>query len=74
MDKNKRTLRLLLVLMLISVLLTGSPILLLANRIEPMVLGMPFFLFWSILPAFLLTILCIIYSVIADKAEKNAGE
>lgn len=68
---NNKSLRILLWLMLICVLLTGSPILLFANEIEPRIFGMPFFVFWSMLPSFLITILCIIYSNIANKLEEE---
>ena len=71
MEKDPPILRVLRILMLISVLLTGSPFLLFANKIYPMILGMPFFLFWSVLPAILLTILCAIYAVIANKANPD---
>ena len=68
---NNKSLRILLWLMRICVLLTGSPILLFANEIEPRIFGMPFFVFWSMLPSFLITILCIIYSNIANKLEEE---
>lgn len=36
-------------LIILGLIMMESPILLLANRIEPIVLGMPFLLFWTLL-------------------------
>lgn len=66
-----KTLKYLFYAMIASILLTASPILLLANYIEPRVFGMPFFLFWSMVPSFILTVLCIIYSAIANKLDES---
>ncbi len=57
--------------MLATVLLVGSPIVIMANTIEPRVFGLPFFLFWNFLPATVLFVLSIWYSKLADKLEEQ---
>ena len=41
--------------MIVSFLMLESPIVMLANRVEPMLMGMPFLLFWNLCWWFVLT-------------------
>lgn len=46
--------------MLFSFIMLESPIIMLANRIEPMVMGLPFLLVWNLLWWFVLTALFLV--------------
>ncbi|WP_386080446.1 hypothetical protein ACFIOZ_18990 [Vreelandella sp. F11] len=46
--------------MLFSFIMLESPIVMLANRIEPMVMGLPFLLVWNLLWWFVLTALFLV--------------
>lgn len=54
-------------LIVISLAMTATPIVILANKIQPFVLGMPFFAFWNIFWPTVIFILSVVYSNIADK-------
>lgn len=47
-------------LILICFLVMESPLILLANSVQPMVLGIPFFIFWNLLWWFITTVLFLI--------------
>ena len=63
--------KLILVLMVIVVAMTATPIVILSNRIEPYILGMPLFVFWNIFWPTLLFILALIYAPIANKEDEG---
>lgn len=44
------------ILIIIGLIMLEGPFILLANRIEPMILGMPFLLFWTLLWWFICTL------------------
>ena len=56
--KAKHTVILLLIL---SLCMTASPIVILANHIKPFVFGLPFFFFWNIFWPTIIFVLTIIY-------------
>ncbi|EZH66564.1 hypothetical protein DH09_11620 [Bacillaceae bacterium JMAK1] len=41
--------KIIIILIIGGLLMLQSPIILLANRIEPVILGLPFFIFWNFL-------------------------
>lgn len=56
-------------LIVISLAMTATPIVILANRIRPFVLGMPFFAFWNMFWPAVMFILAVIYTNIANKND-----
>lgn len=58
MKMNKK---IILWLMIISLAMTATPIVILANKIRPFILGIPFFAFWNIFWPTMLFVLTIIY-------------
>jgi hypothetical protein len=47
-------------LIILSFIMMESPVILLANKIEPIILGIPFLLFWNLIWWFVLTVLFLI--------------
>ncbi|MEI3607784.1 hypothetical protein SPD48_19040 [Pseudogracilibacillus sp. SE30717A] len=68
---NKKSKQIVILLIVISVCMTATPIVMLANNIRPFVLGLPFFFFWNIFWPTMLFILSIVYTRIANKEESN---
>jgi len=59
------------VLMFVSIALTATPIIIFANRVEPTVFGMPFFLAWSIAGPFLAFVFAAIYTRIMNTSDAD---
>lgn len=63
---RSRTQRVLWLLMVIVIAMTATPIVILANRITPSPLGVPFFLLWCGAVPLLLWVLMILHSRVAS--------
>lgn len=59
-------------LMLIAIAMTATPVVMLANRVEPTVFEMPFFLVWNIAGPLLAFVFAASYTRIMNK--HNVGE
>lgn len=72
MSQHRRQ-RLLWLLMAIIVALTATPIVILANRITPAPLGVPFFLLWCSAVPLLLWVVMLIHSRVSplESGEEN---
>ncbi|WP_210470668.1 hypothetical protein [Sporosarcina sp. 6E9] len=47
-------------LIILCFIMMESPVILLANKVEPIILGIPFLIFWSLIWWFVLTVLFLI--------------
>lgn len=61
-------------LMFVSIALTGTPVVVLANRIHPTVLGVPFFLFWASAAPLLAFVFSTIYARITNNWDKDTAQ
>lgn len=59
-------------LMLIAIAMTATPVVMLANRVDPVVFEMPFFLVWNIAGPLLAFVFAAIYTWIMNR--RNVGE
>ncbi|MBD1382024.1 hypothetical protein [Metabacillus arenae] len=66
MGNSEKGKKIVLLLIIFSLLMTATPIVILANKIQPFVLGIPFFAFWNIFWPFMLFVLVVVYSKIVD--------
>lgn len=58
-------------LMIFSLAMTATPIVILANKIRPFVMGMSFFAFWNIFWPIALFILSLGYSRVKDQEDQK---
>lgn len=71
MRRTPRSAKIYAALMIVSIALTATPIVMLANRVTPTVLEMPFFLVWAILGPFLTFVFSALYTrVMNNDAEE----
>lgn len=70
MKGNTLAKRIVVALIILSVCMTASPLVILANKIEPFTLGVPFFFFWNVFWPTMLFVLSILYTKIVDHESK----
>ena len=61
--------KLIIVLMGISLAMTATPIVILANKVRPFILGFPFFAFWNMFWPTVIFILAVLYANIANETH-----
>jgi len=71
MNNNKKAKIIVFVLIVLSICMTASPIVMLANNVRPFVLGLPFFFFWSLFWPTMLFVLSVVYTKIANKEDND---
>ncbi|WP_408011443.1 hypothetical protein ACJROX_14785 [Pseudalkalibacillus sp. A8] len=70
MKNNTKAKRIVIVLIVLSICMTASPIVMLANKVRPFALGVPFFFFWNLFWPTMLFILSIVYIKVAEEKSE----
>ncbi|MGO1972077.1 MAG: hypothetical protein ACTH2Q_03880 [Propionibacteriaceae bacterium] len=71
MRRIPRSAKVVAVLMFASIALTATPVVILANRVYPTILEMPFFLVWTIAGPFLAFVFSAIYMRIMNRSDED---
>lgn len=71
MRRIPRSAKIAAALMFASIALTATPVVILANRVYPTILEMPFFLAWTIAGPALAFVFSTIYTHIMNRSEEN---